>query len=193
MRSPTCRREGIRKLSRTVRKPLDQTDPLSLAAQKQLPRQQPAKPGFDLRTKWERLATILLPNSVAAHDTRRDVVDGRAKKFKENNADQNRPSSAGTAANALRMRCSKPPIIPGYVQLAPGVLGQSPRTPDQTNNVPRSGAVSCARDGSPKGRDPRFRLRDLMGLGSRQPGPATPDAPTVHDIISRLGRHSAQA
>jgi hypothetical protein len=79
---------------------------LSLAAQKQLPRQHLAKPGFDLRTKWERLATILLPNSVAAHDTRRDVVDGPAKILKENNTPRNVPSPAGMAANALRMRCS---------------------------------------------------------------------------------------
>ena len=47
----------------------------------------------------ERLATILLPNSVAAHDTRRDVMDGRAKLVKENNTPRNGPSPAGMAAN----------------------------------------------------------------------------------------------
>ena len=50
-----------------------------------------------------------------------------------------------------------------------GVLGQSPRTPDQTNSVPRSGAVPGARDGS-----------RTEGLGSRQPVPsARKDAPRV--------------
>jgi hypothetical protein len=81
---------------------------LSLAAQKQLRRQHPAKPGFNHRTKWERLATILLPNPVAAHVTGRDVMDGRAKLFKENNTPWHGPSPAETAANALRMRCSDP-------------------------------------------------------------------------------------
>ena len=51
-------------------------------------------------------ATILLPNWVAQHDSERNVMDGPAKKFKENNTDQNGPSPAGTAANALRNRCS---------------------------------------------------------------------------------------
>jgi hypothetical protein len=37
------------------------------------------------RTKTEHPATILLPNSVAAHDTERVVMDGRGKKFKEYN------------------------------------------------------------------------------------------------------------
>ena len=37
----------------------------------------------DHRTKTERPATILLPNSVAARDTKRDVTDGRAKPSKK--------------------------------------------------------------------------------------------------------------
>jgi hypothetical protein len=36
------------------------------------------------RTKTEHLATILLPNSVAANDTKRDMMDGRVKILKEN-------------------------------------------------------------------------------------------------------------
>jgi hypothetical protein len=36
------------------------------------------------RTKIERPATILLPNSVAAHDIKPDETDGRAKKLNEN-------------------------------------------------------------------------------------------------------------
>jgi hypothetical protein len=35
-----------------------------------------------VRTKTERPATILLPNSVAAHCTKRDEADGRAEIFK---------------------------------------------------------------------------------------------------------------
>jgi hypothetical protein len=35
----------------------------------------------------------------------------------------------------------------------------------------------CARDGSRMARDPQSRLRDLKGLGLRQPGPSKPDAP----------------
>jgi hypothetical protein len=40
---------------------------------------------IDHRTKTEHLATILLPNSVAAHDIGQDAMDGRAKIFRENN------------------------------------------------------------------------------------------------------------
>jgi hypothetical protein len=97
--------DGARKLSRTVRRPPDQTDPLSLAAQKQWPRQ----PGIDHRTKMERLATILLPNSVAAHDTERDVTDGPAKILKENKTAQNGPSPGETAVTEFRVRCFRPP------------------------------------------------------------------------------------
>ncbi len=76
-----------------------------LAAQKQWPHQHPAKPGFDHRTKMERLATILLPNPVAAHDTKRGAVDGSAKLFKENSTVQNSPSLAETAVTEFRVRC----------------------------------------------------------------------------------------
>jgi hypothetical protein len=37
------------------------------------------------RTKAELIATILLPNSVAAHDIGQDTMDSRAKIFRENN------------------------------------------------------------------------------------------------------------
>jgi hypothetical protein len=57
---------------------------LSLAASNGLA-SSPLNPDFNHRTKMERLATILLPNAVAAHDMKRDVMDGRAKIFKENN------------------------------------------------------------------------------------------------------------
>jgi len=56
----------------------------------------------------ERLATILLPNPVAAHDTKRDVMDGLAKIFKENRTVQNRPSLAEMALTEFRVRCSDP-------------------------------------------------------------------------------------
>jgi hypothetical protein len=39
---------------------------------------------FAHRTKAEHRATILLPNPVAAHDTKRDAMDGCAKILKEN-------------------------------------------------------------------------------------------------------------
>jgi hypothetical protein len=39
---------------------------------------------IDCRTKTERPATILLPNGVAEHDIKRDVMDGSAKIAKEN-------------------------------------------------------------------------------------------------------------
>jgi hypothetical protein len=48
------------------------------------PRRQVARPDFDHRTKPEHLATILLPNPVAACDTKRDVLDDDAEILKEN-------------------------------------------------------------------------------------------------------------
>ena len=39
---------------------------------------------MDHRTKTEHLATILLPNPVATHDTEQDAVDGVAEILKEN-------------------------------------------------------------------------------------------------------------
>ena len=42
----------------------------------------PRRTQFDHRTKTEHLATILLPNPVAAHDTERGVVDCLAKILK---------------------------------------------------------------------------------------------------------------
>ena len=49
--------DRVRKLSGTFRRPLDQTDPLSLAAQKQWSRQHPAKPEFVI----ERKSNVVLP------------------------------------------------------------------------------------------------------------------------------------
>jgi hypothetical protein len=45
---------------------------------------------FNHQTKTEHRATILLPNPVAAHDTKPDVMDGPAKILKENRTAQNR-------------------------------------------------------------------------------------------------------
>ncbi len=51
-----------------------------------------------------------------------------------------------------------------------GVPGQSPRTP--ANKQSAAQRLHCLRKGwKPHGRDPESRLRDLKGLGSRQPGP----------------------
>jgi hypothetical protein len=49
-----------------------------------IPRRLAQLPRFDRRTKTEHLATILLPNWVAEHDTKRDVMDGSTKILKEN-------------------------------------------------------------------------------------------------------------
>jgi hypothetical protein len=65
-------------------------------------------PDFNHRTKMERLATILLPNPVAAHDMKRDVMDGSAKIFKENRTVQNRPSPGEMAVTEFRVRCDRP-------------------------------------------------------------------------------------
>jgi hypothetical protein len=56
----------------------------------------------------ERLATILLPKPVAAHDIGRHVMDGSAKIFKENKTVQNRPSLAEMAVTEFRVRCFGP-------------------------------------------------------------------------------------
>src|SRR5208282_624409 len=53
----------------------------------------PSKPRFGHRTKTEQPATILLRNPVAAHVTKRDVTDGRAKILKENSTVRNGPAT----------------------------------------------------------------------------------------------------
>ena len=50
----------------------------------------PSRTQFDHRTKGKKPATILLPNPVAAHDRGRDVMDGRAKKFRYTHREQAR-------------------------------------------------------------------------------------------------------
>jgi hypothetical protein len=72
------------------------------------PRRQVARPDFDHRTKTEHLATILLPDPVAARDTKRDVVDGDAEILKENKTEQNGPILAEMAATEFRVRCIQP-------------------------------------------------------------------------------------
>jgi hypothetical protein len=67
-----------------------------------------SKPQFGRRTKTEHLATILLPDPVAAHDTRREVVDGDAEILKENKTEQNGSSLAEMAATEFRVRCIRP-------------------------------------------------------------------------------------
>jgi hypothetical protein len=79
-----ARRGRRQEAARNVRRPLDQSDPLSLAAEATAS-PAPRQIQFNDRTKTEQTATILLPNPVAAHDTERSLVDGRAKIFKENN------------------------------------------------------------------------------------------------------------
>ena len=57
------------------------------------------------RTKAERLATILLPNAVAEHDTERRPMDGRAEILKQNNTRQHRPPLAETGLTEFQVRC----------------------------------------------------------------------------------------
>ena len=66
---------------------------------------------FDHRTKTERRATILLPNPVAAHDTERGVVDGRAKIFKENNTARAGSSPAEMGVTEFRVRCMSEKLL----------------------------------------------------------------------------------
>src|SRR6266404_8978855 len=68
------------------------------------PRRQVARPDFDHRTKTEHLATILLPDPVAAHDTKRDVVDSDAEMLKENRTERNGPLLAEMPATEFRVR-----------------------------------------------------------------------------------------
>jgi hypothetical protein len=56
----------------------------------------------------ERLATILLPNPVAAHDTKQGLMDGSVKIFKENNTVQNGSSRVEMAVTEFRVRCIQP-------------------------------------------------------------------------------------
>ena len=63
---------------------------------------------MDHRTKTEHLATILLPNPVATHDTEQDAVDGVAKILKENKTKLNGSSSTDTTITAFRVRCVRP-------------------------------------------------------------------------------------
>jgi hypothetical protein len=57
------------------------------------------------RTKNEHLATILLPNPVAAHDTSRHAMDDVIKISKENRILWNRPLRAEMGNAAFRVRC----------------------------------------------------------------------------------------
>jgi hypothetical protein len=81
------------------------------------------------RTKTERRATILLPNPVAAHDTKRDVMDGPAKILKENRTVEIGPSPAETAVTEFRVRYFNcPTTINGIgahdVQISADVCGR---------------------------------------------------------------------
>ena len=87
-----------------------------------------SKPQFGRRTKTEHLATILLPDPVAARDTKRDVVDGDAEILKENKTGQNGPLLAEMAATEFRVRCIRP-----LCHLSSAMAGDSHR--------PRSGRV----------------------------------------------------
>jgi hypothetical protein len=56
---------------------------------------------FNHRTKTEHLATILLPNPVAAHDTSRHAMDGVIEISKENSILWNRSLRAEMGAAAF--------------------------------------------------------------------------------------------
>jgi hypothetical protein len=97
----------------------------------------PRRTRFDHRTKAEQPATILLPNPVAAHDRERDVMDGHAKIFKENNTAQNRPSPAGMAVTEFRVRCFQPTAASVAHRAAFALSCLSAIEPLHRNPVPR--------------------------------------------------------
>ena len=59
---------------------------------------------FEHRTKTEHLATALLPNPVAAHDTKQASVNGPAKILKENSTVLNGTSPAEMIETEFRVR-----------------------------------------------------------------------------------------
>jgi hypothetical protein len=65
-------------------------------------------PDLDHRTKTEHLATILLPDPVAAHVTKRDAVDGPAKILKENSTVLDGTSPAEMTETEFRVRRIQP-------------------------------------------------------------------------------------
>jgi hypothetical protein len=72
---------------------------------------------------WGLLATILLPNAVAVHDTDRDLMDGRAKICREDSNAQNPPSPAETVMSEFRVRCFQPLSRRSGAKNGPIILG----------------------------------------------------------------------
>jgi hypothetical protein len=68
----------------------------------------PSRTQFDHRTKGKKPATILLPNPVAAHDRGRDVMDGRAKKFRYTHREQAHVFGAVAGLECWRARVGHP-------------------------------------------------------------------------------------
>src|ERR1035437_4091123 len=92
--APPCRRGGDAR--RVTSKPFSLMRFRSQVAQ------------FNRRTKTEHLATILLPNPVAAHDTSRHAMDGVIKISKENRILWNRLLRAEMGVAAFRVRRIQP-------------------------------------------------------------------------------------
>src|SRR5271169_6891723 len=67
-----------------------------------------SKPEDDHRTKNEHLATILLPNPVAADDTERHAPDHPLKICRQINTRWGGGSRAAVAITAFRVRCIQP-------------------------------------------------------------------------------------
>jgi hypothetical protein len=65
---------------------------------------------FDHRTKNEHLATILLPNPVAADDTERHAPDHPLKICRQINTRWGGGSRAAIAITEFRVRCSTSPV-----------------------------------------------------------------------------------
>jgi hypothetical protein len=80
---------GVRKLLGTRLGDRSINPILWASPQMQRPRPHPAKPDLIIERKWNVLLPFLLPNPVAAHDKKRDALDGPAEILKENRAVQN--------------------------------------------------------------------------------------------------------
>ena len=114
---------------------------------------------IDRGTKNEHRATILLPNRVAEHDTKRDLMDGPAKILKENRTVQNGSSPVETVVTEFRVRCSDPFR---WTLQTPARGPCHSDSPDAVGCflVGKFGATSVARDGN----DWFVRAPDHRGL-----------------------------
>jgi hypothetical protein len=117
------------------------------------------------RTKTEHLATILLPNPVAAHDTKQDAVDCPAKIPKENRTVLNGSSPAEMTETEFRVRCIRP--LSNSRNAGADQIVRRPASP-RSAFAGRGGGV-CLHGGLRQDRHSiQVRMRTLLGIGGRQ-------------------------